>query len=116
MGTAAFAIFYYLISNGYSLDEARNGTLLLMVLFEIVHVFNCRSETRSTFRHNPLRNRILLFGTLTAQAIHIGAMYTPGLNDILGIQPVSPQHWLQLLVIALLILVVMESHKFLRNR
>jgi magnesium-transporting ATPase (P-type) len=116
MGTAAFAIFYYLINNGYAIDEARNGTLLLMVLFENVHVFNCRSETRSTFLHNPLRNRILLFGTLTAQLIHIGAMYTPGLNDILGIQPVSPAHWLQLLTIALLILAVMEIHKLFRNR
>ncbi len=59
------------------------------MLFENVHVFNSRSETLSAFRHNPMRNRLLLFGTLIAQLGHIGAMYTPGLRDVLQVQPVS---------------------------
>ncbi len=98
-----------------SIEEARNGTLLLMVLFENVHVFNSRSETLSAFRHNPLRNRLLLFGTLIAQLVHIGAMYTPGLCDVLQVQPVSFEMWLKLLGVALSILVVMEAHKLVRH-
>lgn len=111
IGTLAFALFYYLTAIGFSEGEARNSTLLLMVLFENMHVFNSRSETRSTFRHNPMGNPLLLFGTLAAQAIHIGAMYVPGLNTVLGIEPVSFEHWLQLLLIAVSVLVVMELHK-----
>ena len=79
MGALAFLLFQYLYSLGMELESARNSTLLLMVLFENVHVFNCRSEGRSVFLHNPLRNRLLLFGTLTAQLIHIGAMYWPSM-------------------------------------
>ncbi len=86
-----------------------------MVLFENVHVFNSRSETLSAFRHNPLRNRLLLFGTLIAQLGHIGAMYTPGLRDVLLVQPVSFEMWLKLLGVALSILVVMEAHKLVRH-
>ena len=41
-------------SRGYTPDAAPNGTLLLMVLFENMHVFNSRSETHSAFGHNPL--------------------------------------------------------------
>jgi P-type Ca2+ transporter type 2C len=115
IGTVAFAVFQWLIARGFNLDEARNGTLLLMVLFENVHVFNCRSEARSVFMHNPLRNPILLFGTAIAQLVHIGAMYTPWLSDVLHIQPVTPQHWLELLGIALTVLVVMELHKLIRR-
>ena len=111
IGVPAFLLFQYLLAQGYSVGEARNGTLLLMVLFENIHVFNCRSETRSVFRHSPLRNPLLLAGTLAAQGVHIGAMYTPGLSDVLGVQPVSPGHWLQLLAIALVVLAVMELHK-----
>jgi Ca2+-transporting ATPase len=70
-------VFQWLLASGFSVDEARNSTLLLMVLFENVNVFNSRSETRSAFRHNLLRNKLLLIGTLVAQLIHIGAMYTP---------------------------------------
>lgn len=111
IGIAAFIIFQLLLEQGYGVDEARNGTLLLMVLFENIHVFNCRSETRSALTHNPLRNPILLFGTLAAQLIHIGAMYTPWISEVLGIQPVSPTHWLQLLLVALSILLAMELQK-----
>ncbi len=115
VGTVSFFLFQLLLDRGYSVDEARNGTLLLMVLFENIHVFNCRSETRSVFRHNPLLNPILLVGTVAAQLIHIGAMYTPWISDVLHIQPVSPQHWLELLGFALSVLVVMELHKAVRR-
>ena len=116
IGTIAFVVFQWLIARGFNLDEARNGTLLLMVLFENIHVFNCRSEVRSVFRHNPLRNPILLIGTALAQLVHIGAMYTPWISDVLHIQPVSPQNWLELLGIALTVLIVMELHKAIRRR
>ena len=115
IGTTAFLTFQWLLNQGYTLDEARNGTLLLMVLFENIHVFNSRSETHSALRHNPLRNPVLLFGTVTAQLVHIGAMYTPWISDVLRIQPVSPQHWLELLGLALTVLVAMESHKAYRR-
>ena len=77
IGVVAFGLFKYLLDQGFSLEQARNSTLLLMVLFENVHVFNSRSETLSVFRHNPLRNKLLLGGTIIAQLVHIGAMYTP---------------------------------------
>ncbi|MBT8117690.1 MAG: HAD-IC family P-type ATPase [Gammaproteobacteria bacterium] len=115
IGSIAFVVFQSLLERGFSLDEARNGTLMLMVLFENIHVFNSRSESLSTFRHNPLRNPLLLFGTLAAQLIHIAAMYTPWISDVLHIQPISPQHWLELLGFALSVLVVMELHKALRR-
>jgi magnesium-transporting ATPase (P-type) len=115
IGIVAFLVFQWLLSRGYTLDEARNGTLLLMVLFENVHVFNCRSELHSVFLHSPLRNPVLLIGTTVAQLVHITAMYTPWISDVLHIQPVSPQHWLELLGLALTVLVVMESHKILRR-
>jgi len=114
IGTVAFALYQWLIEQGFTLDEARNGTLLLMVLFENVHVFNCRSEVRSAFLHNPLRNPVLLIGTSIAQLVHIGAMYTPWISDVLHIQPVSPAHWLQLLALAATVLIVMELHKAVR--
>lgn len=111
IGLVAFFLFKTLLDWGYTVEEARNSTLLLMVLFENVHVFNCRSETLSIFQHNPMRNRILLFGTLAAQLIHIGAMYTPWISNVLGVQPVSIEHWSQLLVLALTVTIVMEIHK-----
>lgn len=115
IGVVAFLVFQYLYAQGYGLDAARNGTLLLMVLFENIHVFNSRSETRSVFTHNPLRNYFLLFGTLAAQLIHIGAMYTPWISDVLRIQPVSVDYWLDMLLVAITVLIAMEVHKAVRR-
>ena len=116
IGIVAFGLFKWLLDHGFDLEQARNSTLLLMVLFENVHVFNSRSETLSVLRHNPLRNKLLMLGTVVAQLIHIGAMYTPWLGDVLGAKPVSLAQWLTLLGLALSVMVVMELHKWLRSR
>jgi magnesium-transporting ATPase (P-type) len=116
IGCLAFAVFKWQIDSGVSVESARNITLLLMVLFENVHVINSRSETTSIFSMRFFGNPFLVFAVLGSQALHIGAMYTPGLRDVLGIQPVSVQHWIELLGLTLSILVVMELHKWLRSR
>lgn len=112
IGVVAFLTFDWLLSRGYSVEAARNGVLLLMVLFENVHVFNSRSETGSAFANNPLRNRFLLFGTIAAQLIHIGAMYTPGLREVLEVESVTLDFWVTLVSLSLLALLASEIHKF----
>ena len=116
MGVIAFATFHWMLTQGVSEFAARNACLLLMVLFENVQAFNSRSETRSVFHHSPLRNRLLLFGTLAAQALHIGAMYTPVLRDVLEVEPVSISLWTQMLGLALILLVAMELQKWWGRR
>ena len=111
IGILAFMTFWWLLKTGYSVEQARNSTLLLMVLFENVHVFNCRSESTSIWRSSPLRNPLLLFGTLAAQLIHVGAMYFAPMQHVLQITPVSLNHWLSLLAVAVVIVLVMEIHK-----
>jgi Ca2+-transporting ATPase len=116
MGVLAFATFSWQILNGANVESARNITLLLMVLFENVHVLNSRSETLSILRQYFFGNPILIFGMLGAQAIHIGAMYTPGLRDVLQVEPVSIAQWTQLLGIALSLIIVDELHKLMHAR
>ncbi|GAB2801988.1 HAD-IC family P-type ATPase [Halomonas shantousis] len=117
IGLVAFGVYFYLYSvMGMDEGQARNITLLLMVLFENIHLLSCRSENRSLFAV-PLRsNPLLLVSILAAHGLHIAAMYIPGLSDVLGIAPVSLQTWVVLLGIAATLLVVDESAKWLRTR
>lgn len=115
MGSLAFVVFTFQLAQGASDESARNITLLLMVLFENVHVLNSRSETCSIFQQNFFGNKILLFGMLGAQAIHVAAMYTPGIRDILQLEPVTLQQWSTLLCIALTLIILDESHKLIHN-
>jgi Ca2+-transporting ATPase len=115
MGVVSFMYFDSLVKSGTGVEQARNLTLLLMVLFENVMIGNCRSETKSAFLLSPLRNKFLLIGTLAAQGLHIAAMSIPGLQQVLGLNTVSLAEWVRLLMMALSILIVMEIYKFIRD-
>lgn len=111
IGVMAFALWMLLSREGYEEDQARNLLLLLMVLFENFHVFNCRSEYRSTFRV-PLRNNYFLFiGVVLMQGFHIFSMHIPFMQELLGISPVSFEIWLSLFIVASIIILLMEIFK-----
>lgn len=98
-----------------SLFETRNLTLLLLVLLENAHALSCRSERRSILSVPLAANRLLVFGILLAQGVHIAALYTPGLSDVLEIEPVSVIRYALLLPITLVLVAVDELHKRLAH-
>jgi magnesium-transporting ATPase (P-type) len=114
MGVAAFTFFSWAISAGWSETAARNGVLLLMVLFENVHIFNCRSESRSAFRIPIAANPYVVAAAVGALALHVLAMHLPGLGEVLRIGPVQGATWATLVPIALALVVVMEIYKLVR--
>lgn len=114
MGVVAFVIFYTLLEFGYAEDSARNITLLLMVLFENVHVFNSRSEKHSLFTIEHTKNLFLWVAVFVAQGIHIASMHIPFMQSLLNIEPVESKVWGLLLGVALTLMLVMEIEKFIR--
>jgi len=115
-GLVGLGAFWSWLADGRSVDEARNLLVQLFVLFEIFHIGNSRSETRSLFRLSPLANPILLAGTLAAMTVHGVALYTPFFQELLDIQPLRLDEWASLAAMAASIVVVMEGHKALRAR
>jgi len=116
MGLVAFAAYYWLHTHPvFTPFATHNLLLLLMVLFENVHVFNCRSERRSTFVVPLQANPFLVVAVLAAQGLHIAAMYTPGLRDVLQIEPVTFTEWIWLLGLALSLVAVIEIYKWTRR-
>ncbi|MBN1298547.1 MAG: HAD-IC family P-type ATPase, partial [Actinobacteria bacterium] len=87
MGIVAAAVWFFLISTGREVNEARNIILMLMVLFENFHVFNCRSEKESVFKIPVKNNYILIGGILAAQGLHLASMYIPFMQRLLNIAP-----------------------------
>ena len=111
-----FFAYRWMLDHGWPLHQAQNGVLLLLVLFENVQAGNSRSETASLFTLSPLRNRLLFVGTIVAQLLHIGAMYAPGLRDVLHLEGVSVHQWLASLGLAVTLFVISEIHKFFIRR
>jgi magnesium-transporting ATPase (P-type) len=117
MAGIGFGAFCWMIEVAKMSEEsARNALLLLIVLFQNIHIGNCRSETRSVFSLSPLRSPILLGGAITAFLIHVAAMHIPFMQRLLRTEPVSASTWLSLIGLALTILIAMEIHKWIWNR
>jgi len=112
MGVLAFSTYSYLMNTGTAIEDARNLTLMLMVLFGNIHALSSRSETRSIFRIRFFANPFLVCAVPIAQGVHIAAMYTPGISNVLELTPISLAQWLTLASIALVFLLIEETHKF----
>ncbi|HMO83943.1 MAG TPA: HAD-IC family P-type ATPase, partial [Lacipirellulaceae bacterium] len=116
MAVVGLSAFWWMIREGWQEDSARNALLLLLVLFENVHIGNCRSETRSAFTLSPLRSPFLLAGAICAFLIPLLAMHLPFLQSILRSEPVSLRTWATLIALALTVLVAVEIHKWTWRR
>jgi len=116
IGAIVLIVWNYLINKGNDVVYARNYILLLMVMLQNFHVFNCRSERVSTFKVPLKNNYILIAGVVAAQLIHIGAMYVPFMQKLLGISPVTFIQWIQLIAIASSIILIMEIFKLIKNK
>lgn len=115
IGLVAYLSFCVLFAQmGLSEFDARNRVLLLMVLLENFHVFNCRSEYVSAFRIPIRRNRLLIAAALLANGIHMAAMHFPPAQRVLEVAPLRLSEFGHAFLFASLILVVMEAFKLLK--
>lgn len=112
IGGVSFGAFKWLLMAGWNETSARNALLLLMVLFENIHIGNCRSETRSALALSPFKSPILLIGALSAFLLHVISMHLPILQRILRTEPIDLKYWPWLIGLALTVFFVMEFHKW----
>jgi magnesium-transporting ATPase (P-type) len=66
-----------------SWGRAQTVALTTMVILQMFHVGNCRSESRSVFVMSPWSNPFLFLATATAFIIHAAALYLPWTQFIL---------------------------------
>ncbi len=112
MGTMGFGAFVVMLELGWSEFEARNGLLLLMVLFENVHLGHCRSETTSAWKRSALKSPVLLGAAVLALLLHVLAMHTGVGQRMLGVAPVSVGVWAALGGVAFVFFWLIEAHKW----
>ena len=116
MAFGTLGIFIWERSGGATLEYARVAALTTLVVFQIFHVFNCRSENQSLFSESPLSNKFLLIGTLLSLVIHFGAMYFSPTRFLLKLEPLTLQTWGRLTMIALSVIMIVELDKLVRRR
>lgn len=112
IGCIVFVVWYLLLNQFHmEVSVARGYIIALMVFIQNVHVFNCRSESRSAFQVSLRNNWLIVLGVAFSLGLQIIVMEVPFLSRFLQTTSISFLHLFYLFGIALLVMVVMEIYK-----
>ena len=116
--TAVVFAFYWFLINRLNMEitSARGYVMCLMVFIQNIHVFNCRSESRSAFTVPLKSNWFIAVGIFCTLLLQILVMKVPIFSTFL--QTVSIPAWAicWIFIIASSILVLMELYKNIISR
>jgi P-type Ca2+ transporter type 2C len=87
----AFMTIYY--RNPDDLAYAQTVAFATLVLAQLIHVFDCRSE-KSIFSRNPFGNKYLVWAVLSSLIMVLGVIYYPPLQPIFHTVAIIPIDWL----------------------
>ena len=117
LGLIALGAFSYsLYGLHQDLDQARTVTFTVMVVAQLVHAFNCRSERWSLFQLGVGTNQALLLAFFLSFAVQVAVLTVPVVQPVFKVVPVPIEDWLLMGAMGTLPFVVMESIKWLRRR
>lgn len=89
IGICTLGVFTSLIRSCGDLHTARTGALLALVMMQLIHVFECKSETKSIFAINPFNNLKLVGAVLSSAVIMYFAIYNPLLAPMFRAVPLT---------------------------
>lgn len=114
IGLGAFS--YSLYGLHQELDQARTVAFTAMVVGQLVHVFNCRSERLSLFQLGVGTNRVLVWAVLLSLGVQVAVLTIPAVASILKVASLPIEDWVLMGAMGLLPFVMMESIKLVRRR
>ena len=111
-GMLVFGLWFFLLKIAHmEVSMARGYTLALMVFIQNVHVFNCRSEKRSTFTVPLKSNKLIIFSFVLSIVLQIIVMEVPILANFLQTSSIPFSHLILLFALSMISLFSMEIYK-----
>jgi len=104
---ATLGIFVHALPEG--LEKARTMAFTTLVVFELLLVFNARSEERSVFRNSPFTNRFLVLAVVSSLVLQLSVIYLPPLQPIFGTMALTAVDLIKVLGASSLALIVLPE-------
>jgi Ca2+-transporting ATPase len=112
LGVLDWALPGGLIPGGESVDQARTLAFTTLVFFQLMNVFNVRSETESAFSH-MFTNRWIWAAIGVSVLLQLAVVYLPFLQAAFRTAPLSLTDWLVCLAVSSTVLWPMEIIKLI---
>lgn len=82
IGLSTLASFSMIMRMGGSVEAGRTAALITLVMSQLIHVFECKSETKTLFKINPFSNLKLVFAAAVSFAVLMAAVTVPQLSAV----------------------------------
>lgn len=102
IGLSTLGVFVSILYFVNNVELARTGAFMTLVMTQLIHVFECKSETKNIFEI-PLTNNIpLILAVLCSLVMILGVIYIPVFQVIFETVPLGVNEWLLILGFSLL--------------
>lgn len=117
IGLIVFGVWVYLIKFlNMDISLARGYIMALMVFMQNIHVFNCRSEKKSTFKVKLSSNWLVPLAVFSSILLQIIIMEVPFLSHLMKTESIPYNHMFLLLLASLPVLIIMEVFKLFHRK
>ncbi|WP_443661010.1 calcium-translocating P-type ATPase, PMCA-type [Clostridium sp.] len=101
---------------GMSIEACRTLALGTLVLSQLIHVFECRSEKHSLFEINPFTNMFLLGAVSISVIMLLSIVYIPFLQNVFHTIALNLGQWLIILFFSSIISFINSLYLYLTNK
>ncbi|ALA60292.1 cation-translocating P-type ATPase [Nitrospira moscoviensis] len=98
-----------------TVEQARTVAFTVMVVAQLVHAFNSRSERLSLFQLGIATNRSLVWAFLLSLGVQLAVITIPAAGPIFKVAPLPLEDWELMAAMGLLPLFIMEAAKAVRR-
>lgn len=110
-------LFAFIISykqNPEHLEYAQTIAFATLVLAQLIHVFDCRSD-HSIFARNPFGNPYLVWAVLSSVILMVMVIYFPPLQTVFHTVSIVPRDWLLIVAMSAIPTFLLAGSLFLRK-
>jgi len=106
IGISSIASFALAVRYGGSTEAGRTSALITLVVSQLIHVFECKSETKSIFRINIFNNIKLILAVLVSVTALVASVALPPLQGVFETVPLTSQQLVSALGLSIAVPVI----------
>ncbi|QOJ24488.1 MAG: cation-transporting P-type ATPase [Gammaproteobacteria bacterium] len=110
----SFTLYFWELAQGSSVELSRTVVVNVLVMYEIVYLFNCRYLIASVWsRQGLLGNRYVLLAVGLLLILQLLFTYLPIMQQLFGTVALDAATWGRIAAVSLLLFLVIELEKYL---
>ncbi|MCX8129091.1 MAG: calcium-translocating P-type ATPase, SERCA-type [Clostridia bacterium] len=94
IGLSTLAVFMSIMYFTADIETARTGAFLTLVMTQLIHVFECKSERKSIFEIPLFNNIALVLSVIISLIMILGVIYIPFLQGVFKTVGLSLNEWI----------------------